>query len=150
VSDLFLEDCAHEGRVTLPGKSLRGFRALKTSSPLRSIRAEYSLSIIQSNFLLKLHIVEVKPLPFACPLVENISMLLHLSWAWHLRVSFMKPLHLFLWVVHTLGWFPSILMLHAAFPVYKVPKLFHRFIPSSNLSLVRNDITFEDPFYLPL
>ena len=51
---------ACQGRVTLPYKSFRGVRALNTSSPLRSVRPEYSMSIIQSIFHLELHIVEVK------------------------------------------------------------------------------------------
>jgi len=49
-----------QGRVTLPCKSLRGVRAPNTSSPLRSFRPEYSMSIIQSIFHLELHIVGVK------------------------------------------------------------------------------------------
>jgi len=49
-----------QGRVTLPCKSLRGVRAPNTSSPLRSVRPEYSMSIIQSIFHLELHIVGVK------------------------------------------------------------------------------------------
>jgi len=60
----------------------------------------------------------------------------------------MKAFHLFLRVLHTFGWFPSILVLSAGFPFYTVPKLFHRFIPSSNLSRVGNDLTLDDPFYL--
>ena len=34
-----------QGRVTLPCKSLRGVRATNTSSPLRSVRPAYSMSI---------------------------------------------------------------------------------------------------------
>jgi len=49
-----------QGRVTLPCKSLRGVRAPNTSSPLRSVRPEYSMSIIQSLFHLELYIVGVK------------------------------------------------------------------------------------------
>jgi len=49
-----------QGRVTLPCKSLRGVRAPKTSSPLRSVGPEYSMSIIQFIFHLELHIVGVK------------------------------------------------------------------------------------------
>jgi len=49
-----------QGRVTLPCKSLRGVRAPNTSSPLRSVLPEYSMSIIQSIFHLELHIVGVK------------------------------------------------------------------------------------------
>jgi len=41
-----------QGRVTLPCKSLRGVRAPNTSSPLRSVRPEYSMSIIQSFHLI--------------------------------------------------------------------------------------------------
>jgi len=49
-----------QGRVTLPCKSLRGVRAPNTSSPLRSVRPEYSMSIIKSIFNLELHMVGVK------------------------------------------------------------------------------------------
>ena len=78
-------------------------------------------------------------------------MLLDLSRARHFRVFSMKPFHLFLRVVHsTFRWLPSILVLHAAFPFYKIPMLLHSFIPSSNLSRVGNDLTLDDPFYLPL
>jgi len=50
-----------QGRVTLRGKSLRGVWAPNTSSPLPSVRPEYSMSIIQSIFRLELHTVGVKP-----------------------------------------------------------------------------------------
>jgi len=40
-----------QGRVTWPCRSLRGVRAPNTSSPLRSVRPEYSMSIIQSFHL---------------------------------------------------------------------------------------------------
>jgi len=50
----------HQGRVTLPCKSLRGVRAPNTSSPLRSVGPEYSMSIIQFIFLFELYIVGVK------------------------------------------------------------------------------------------
>jgi len=50
----------HQGRVTLPCKSLRGVHAPNTSSCLRSVRHEYFMSIIQSIFYLELHIVGVK------------------------------------------------------------------------------------------
>jgi len=49
-----------QGRVTLPCESLRAVRAPNTSSPLRSVRPEYSMSIIESIFHLELHIVGVK------------------------------------------------------------------------------------------
>jgi len=49
-----------QGTVTLPCKPLRGVRAPNTSSPLRSVRPEYSMSIIQSIFRLELHIAGVK------------------------------------------------------------------------------------------
>jgi len=61
-------------------------------------------------------------------------MLLGLSWARHLRVLAMQPFHLFLRVLHTFAWFLSIFILPAALPFHKIPKLFPRFIPSSNLS----------------
>jgi len=50
---------ACQGRVTLPCKPLRGVRASNTSSPLRSVCPEYSMSIIQSIFHIELHIVGV-------------------------------------------------------------------------------------------
>ena len=62
----------------------------------------------------------------------------------------MIPFHLFWRLVNTFTWFPSILFLRAAFPFYKIPKLFHLFSPSSNLSRVGNDLTLDNPFYLPL
>ena len=49
-----------QGRVTLPRTSLRGVRAPNTSSTLRSVPPEYSMSIIQSIFHLEVHIVRVK------------------------------------------------------------------------------------------
>jgi len=54
------EDRACQCRVTLPCKSVTGVCAPYTSSSLRSVRSDYSTSIIQSIFRLKLHIVEVK------------------------------------------------------------------------------------------
>jgi len=51
---------ACQGRLSLPCKSLRGIRAPNMSSPHRSVRPEYSMSIIQSIFHLELHIVGVK------------------------------------------------------------------------------------------
>jgi len=77
-------------------------------------------------------------------------MLLDRSRARDLRVLSMKPFHLFLRVHYTFGWLRSILVLRAAFPFYKIPKLFHLFVPSSNLSRVGNDLTLHDAFYLPL
>jgi len=55
-----LEVRMRQGRVTLPCKSLRGVGAPNTSSPLRRVRPEYSMSIIQSIFHLLLHKVGVK------------------------------------------------------------------------------------------
>jgi len=49
-----------QGRVTCPYKSLRGVRAPNTSSPLRSVRPEYSMSIIQSISHRELQIGGVK------------------------------------------------------------------------------------------
>jgi len=77
-------------------------------------------------------------------------MLLDLSRARHLRGLSMKPFHLFLRIPHTLAGFPRISILRAAFLFHKIPKLFHWFSPSSNLSRVRNDLTPDDPFYLAL
>jgi len=51
---------ACQGRVTLPYDFLWGVRAPNTRSPLRSVPPDYSISIIQSNFPLALHIVGVK------------------------------------------------------------------------------------------
>jgi len=77
-------------------------------------------------------------------------MLLDISQARHLRVLPMKPFHLFMRVPHTLEGFAHIFILRASFPFNKIPKLFHWFIPSSNLSRVGNLLTLDDPFYLPL
>jgi len=138
-----------QGRLTLPCKSIRGVRGPNTSPPLRSVRSEYSMSIIQVY------------LPFRAPhsrgknhhllLVhrwKTILMLHDLAWAQHPRVLSMKPFHIFLRVLHTFGRFPSILDLRPGFPFYKVPKLFHRFIPPSNQSRVGPDLTLDDPSYL--
>ena len=76
-------------------------------------------------------------------------MLLDLSWAQHLRIFPMKPFYLFLWVLDPLWLFPSVFILRAAFRFHKLAKLFHRIISSSNLSHVGNDLTLDDPFYLP-
>jgi len=54
------EVCVRQGRVTFPCTSLRGVRAPNTSSPLRSVRPVYSMSIIQSVFHLELPIVGLK------------------------------------------------------------------------------------------
>jgi len=81
---------------------------------------------------------------------KTFLMLLDLSGARHLRVPCMKPFHLFLRVLHTFAWFPSIFVLRAAFPFYKIPKLLHRFIPFPNISCVGDDLTLDNPFYLPL
>ena len=54
------EVCACQGRVTLPCKSFRGVRVSNTSSPLRSVRPKYPMSIIQSIFHFELHIVGLK------------------------------------------------------------------------------------------
>jgi len=150
VLSFFFEVRVRQGRVTLPCKSLPGVRALNTSSPFRTLGPVYSMSIIHSIF------------PFRAPhsrgknhrrlLVhrwKTFLMSLDLSRARHLRTFSMKPFHLFLRVIHTFGWLPSILILHAAFPFHKIVKLFHLFTPSSNLSRVRNDLTLDDPFYLP-
>jgi len=77
-------------------------------------------------------------------------MLLDLFRALHLRVLSMKAFHLFLRVLHTFWWFPSIIVLRPAFPFSKVLNLFHRFIPSSNLSRVGDNLTLDYHFYLPL
>jgi len=42
------------------------------------------------------------------------------------------------------------LILRAAFPLHKIPKVSQQFIPSTNLLLVRNDLPMDDSFYLPL
>jgi len=140
-----------EGRVTLPCKSLRGVRAPNTSSPLQSVRPEYSMFIIQFFFHFRApHIRGKNHQRLLVHRWKTFLMLHDLTWARHLRVFSMKPIYLFLRVPHTSRWFPSVLVLRAAFPFYKRPKLFHRFIPSSNLSCVGNDLTLDDPFYLPL
>jgi len=54
------EHRVRQGRVTLPCKSLRRVCVPNTSSPLRSVRPEYSMSIIQPILHFELHIVGVK------------------------------------------------------------------------------------------
>jgi len=139
-----------QGRVTLPCKSLRGVRAPNTSSPLRSVRPEYSVYYTICLPSRDPHSRGKNHRRLLVHRWKTFLMLLDLSQARHLRVLSMKPFHLFLRVLHTFGWFPSILVLGAAFPFYKILKLFHRFIPSLHLSRVGNDLTLDDPFYLPL
>jgi len=134
----------------LPCKSLRGVRAPNTSSPLRSVRPEYSMSIIQTIFPSRApHSRGKNHRRLLVHRWKTFLMSLDLFLARHLRVFSMKPFHLFRRILHTLGWLPSILILRAAFPFHKIPQLFHLFIPSSNLSRVRNDLTIDDPFCLP-
>jgi len=140
-----------QGRVSLPCKSLREVRAPNTSSPLQSVRREYSLSIIE--FLLPSRARHSRGKNHRRLLVhrcKTILMLLDLSRVRHLRVCFMKQFHLFFRLLPTFGWLPSILVLCAAFPFYKIRKPFHRFITSWHLSRVGDDLTLDDPFYLPL
>jgi len=68
----------------------------------------------------------------------------------HIRVFSMKHFHLLLSVLHTFVGFPSILILHAAFRFHNQWELSHWFIPASDLWRIRDDLTFDDPFYLPL
>jgi len=108
------------------------------------------MSVLQSIFYHDLHIVGVKTTGVYLSINAKIFLTLHdLSRALHLPVFSMKPFLFLLRVLHTFGWFPSILILCAAFPFHKLSKLFHRFIPSSNFSRVRYDLTLDDPFYLP-
>jgi len=140
-----------QGRVTLSYKSLRGVRALNTISPLRSVCPEYSMSIIQSFHLFRaLHSRVKNHRRLLVHRWKTFLMSLDLSRSRHHWVLSMKPFYLFLCVVPTFGWFPSICVLWAAFPFDKIPKLFHRFLPSSNLSRIGNDLTLDDPFYLRL
>jgi len=60
VLSFLFEVRVRQGRVTLPCQFLREVRAPNTSSPLRSVRPEYSMSIIQSIFHIELHIVGAK------------------------------------------------------------------------------------------
>jgi len=139
----------HQGRVALPCTSLRGVRAPNTSSPLRTVRPEYSVSIIQFFHPFRvLHSRGKNHRRFPVHQWKTFLMLLDLSGARHLRVLSMKPFHIFLRVPHSSRWLPSILLLRAAFLFYKIPKLFHRFIPSSIPSRVGNDITLDYSFYL--
>jgi len=126
---------ACQGRVTLPCKSLRGVRVPNTSSPLRSVRPEYTMSIIQSIF--RFQVPHMRGKSHQRLLVHRWKtrlMLLNLLRARHPPVFSMKPFHLFLRILHTFAWFPHISMICAPFPFHKIPKLLHRFIPSSNLS----------------
>ena len=140
-----------QGRVTFTCKSLRGVRAPNTSSPLRSVRPEYSMSIIQFYLPFRApHSRGKNHQPLLVHSWKAFLMLLDLFRARHLWVLSMQPFHLCLHVSHTFGWLPSILVLRAAFLFHKIPKFFHRFIPSLNLSCVGNDLTFDDPFHLLL
>jgi len=107
------------------------------------------MSIIQSIFHLVLHIVWVKTTGVLHVHRWNtFLMLLDLSQARPLRVFSMKPFYRFLRVLHTFSWFPRIFILHTAFLFPKIPKLFHHFIPSSNLSRVGNNVALDHPFHL--
>jgi len=81
--------------------------------------------------------------------MQNLSTLRDLSGGRNIRVFSMKAFHLFLRVLHTFGWLPSIRVLHVAFPFIKIPKIIHRFIPISHLSPRRNDLAFHS-FYFRL
>jgi len=76
-------------------------------------------------------------------------MSLALSWGRHLRVLPMKLFHFFLRVLHTLVGLSCIFVIRAAFPFHKIPELLHWFVPSVNLSRIRNDLAFHNPFYFP-
>jgi len=146
-----VEDRACQGMVTLPRKSLRGVRALRRAPLFEVLVANTLRFIILSMFCRNLHKVGVKTT--GSLLVhpwKTFVMLLDLSWARHIRILSLEPFPLFLRVLHTFRWRPSILILYAEFPCHKISKLFHRLIPPSNLSHVRNDLILDDPFYLPL
>jgi len=74
-------------------------------------------------------------------------MLLDLLYSQHLRALPTKPFHLLLPVLHSLKGFPSIFILHAAFPLQKVPNLLHILILSPNLSQIRDDLPLDNPLY---
>jgi len=137
-------------RVTLRCKSSRGLRAANMSSPLRSVLPEYTMSIYTIYFPSRapynrgkihrrLHVHRWK----------TFLMSLDLSLTRHVRIPSLKPFHLFLRVLHTFGWLPSILILRAALPLHKIPQLLHRLLLSSNLSPVGNDLALDYPFYFP-
>ena len=136
-----------QGRVTLPCESLGGVRVPNTTSPFRSVRPEYSMSIY--TIYLPSRALNSRGKNHQRLLVhrgKTFLMSLDLSRARHLQVVSMKPFHLFLRVLHTFVWFPSIVVLRAPFPFYKIPNRFHCFIPSSNLSGVGNDLALHNPF----
>jgi len=134
VLSLFFKVRMHQGRVTFPAKFLSGVRATNTSSRLPRVRPEYSWSIRQSNLLFQASYSRDKNhWRLLVHLMENLSISRNLSWAWHLRIFFVKPFHLFLGVLHTLEWFPSSLILCATFPLHKIRMLFYLLVPSANL-----------------
>jgi len=144
------EVCGRQGRVTLPCKCLRVVRAPNTCSPSSKCSS------------LILNVCYTISLPSRAPLSRgknHQSLLVH-RWktflmsldrfhARHLRIFSMKPPHLFLYVLHTFVWLPSILILRAASLFHKIPKPFHRFIPYSNLLRVGNDLSLDNPFHVP-
>jgi len=135
-----------QGSVTLPSKSLQGVHAPNTSSPLRSVRPEYSRSIIQYNFRLKLHTVGVKTIG-VCLLTAGKPIYVTRPLVGPAFPGFLyetiPPLPAqssYLRVVPKDSHPPHSLSFH------KIPKRFYRFIPSSNLSCRRNNRAFNNSF----
>jgi len=146
-----LEVGVRQGSVSLPCKSLRGVSAPNTSSPLGSVRPEYAMFIIQFFHLFRaLHIRGKNHRWLLVRRWKTFPMSLDICQARHLRAFSKKSFHLLRRVLHTVVGFPSIFIFRAAFPFHRILKLSHRFIPSSHLSRIENDLTHDDLFHLPL
>jgi len=141
---------ACQGRVTLSCKSLRESVRLR-QAPLFEVFVPNTLCLLYNLSSVSSATSQGQNHP--CFLVhqwKTCLLLLDHSWARHLRTLSMKPFYLFLRVVHTFGWFPSLFILCTAFLFHKIPKLYHPFISASQLSRVANLLTLDDPFYLRL
>jgi len=111
VLSLSFEVRLRQGRVTLPCKSSQGVCAPNTSSPLQSVRPEYSMSIYKLYFPSRApHSRGKNHRSLLVRRWKTFLMSLNLSRAEHLRILSMKPFHLFLRVLHTFGCLPNILI----------------------------------------
>jgi len=119
-----------------------------TRTPLFAVFVPNTLYLLYNLIpFFKLHIVALKAPSVYWSTNEKPSMLLALLCSQHLRALPTKPFHLLLPVLRSLKGFPSIFILHAAFPLHKVPNLRHILILSPNLSQIRDDLPLDDPLY---
>ena len=122
-----------------------------TSSPLQSFVPNTSSFIIHFFILFEARHSRGKNLrPLLVHRRKTFLISLNLIRSRHVRVFSMKTFHLFLRVFHTFGWLPGIFIFCASFPFHEVPKLFYHFIPSPNLSRVRDDFTLDNLLDFPL